>query len=654
MKQFIPFFICFALAIGSQTAPVLGAASQQPIVTNLGFSIHESLPFYGVDGGFAFVTQLGQFYVNRVATGGLTNIGFFAESPGVADGHLVLLRSEGIIGQDANGDGDFNDVIPVLRSLKTGSELITTIACNSNPITFSLSGPWIGFEGRQPGFLGTPMISWWNVETNSGGTTGLNGARPLVQGNALFFSISEAQYGDLDGSGGISGSVLQRTDLTTGITTNLGIKILIGGVVHPQAGEALAVTDNSSGLIKVILGDGTVISTGLKGLYAFANDQRVILGASKPGSSQIASQITETKVYDFASGLTTVLPIGTGGFKGFGERFLISGFESIAPQDLNGDGDTIDAPALYFDPVLGQVAGPVLTPFTGTYYLLEALLEGSWLSQRSSEQFGGGLDLTGDGDGVDLVQTWVDLTTGVVRYLGDTASAPEADGALVAWLRPESAAGIDLNGDGDLLDPVLQVHDGLSGQTWNSGLATPNWSNQVRNFLLAGDTVLFKVSEARQGNTDLDGDGDANDVIAFTMQVPVNRGLTSSVDAIRLSTGGQQAFQVAAGIERGRHFFWLLGSLSGTSPGLNLGTGTLPLNPDTYLTLSLNQPNTAPFVETLGLLDWEGRTQAPALALPLGLNPGLAGATVHHACVAFNGSGELTFVSNAVSLALVP
>src|SRR5262249_33470509 len=65
----------------------------------------------------------------------------------------------------------------------------------------------------------------------------------------------------------------------------------------------------------------------------------------------------------------------------------------------------------------------------------------------------------------------------------------------------------DLNGDGDTLDVVVMVYDASTDTLTNLGLASQ---------LFAADDqfVAVPVSEAEQGNTDLDGDGNTySDVI---------------------------------------------------------------------------------------------------------------------------------------------
>lgn len=70
--------------------------------------------------------------------------------------------------------------------------------------------------------------------------------------------------------------------------------------------------------------------------------------------------------------------------------------------------------------------------------------------------------------------------------------------------------------------------------------------------------------------------------------------------------------------------YLVLASLSGTDPGVPLAFGTLPLNPDAVLDLSLGSPNVGPFVNTLGATDAAGHAEA-AIRLDPGLMTPVAG-----------------------------
>jgi len=80
------------------------------------------------------------------------------------------------------------------------------------------------------------------------------------------------------------------------------------------------------------------------------------------------------------------------------------------------------------------------------------------------------------------------------------------DGNLIAFGVSEFNQGsTDLNGDGDANDGVLHVFNARTGTTTNVGL------DLCCGIGIDGNLIAFGVSEFNQGNTDFNGDGDAND-----------------------------------------------------------------------------------------------------------------------------------------------
>ena len=130
--------------------------------------------------------------------------------------------------------------------------------------------------------------------------------------------------------------------------------------------------------------------------------------------------------------------------------------------------------------------------------------------------------------------------------------------------------------------------------------------------------------------------------------------LTADVDALSLAAGGTQSFALLGGPALAGEIYFLLGSLSGTAPGVPVGGLTLPLNLDAYLLLTVSDPVASPLSNSFALLDGCGLGSAQ-LTLPAGLNPAFAGSTLHHAFLVFEFlSGALLFASNPVPLALNP
>lgn len=101
----------------------------------------------------------------------------------------------------------------------------------------------------------------------------------------------------------------------------------------------------------------------------------------------------------------------------------------------------------------------------------------------------------------------------------------------------------------------------------------------------------------------------------------------------------------------------VLGSISGTAPGLPLGGGlVLPLVPDAYLNLTITTlaATAPPVLGSIGSLDPAG-TAAAQVVLPAGSSPTWVGTTLHHAAVVFDPTSyQARSVTNAVAVTLVP
>ncbi|HEX6885184.1 MAG TPA: hypothetical protein VF530_17550 [Planctomycetota bacterium] len=173
-----------------------------------------------------------------------------------------------------------------------------------------------------------------------------------------------------------------------------------------------------------------------------------------------------------------------------------------------------------FLPLLALVAGchdsseggsvPLLT----NHRLAAVALEGHgelWVA--TVQEIGqGGLDRNGDGDTLDFVLAVLDLADGSLTELPlATTLLPTVGDTLVAFGVSEASQGdTDLNGDGDTLDVVLHVYDASTRATTSTGLAL--------GFLAPAiglGVVAFGVSESDQGGMDLDGDGTADGDVLY-------------------------------------------------------------------------------------------------------------------------------------------
>ena len=127
-----------------------------------------------------------------------------------------------------------------------------------------------------------------------------------------------------------------------------------------------------------------------------------------------------------------------------------------------------------------------------------------------------------------------------------------------------------------------------------------------------------------------------------------------AVDTHTLSTadGGAQHFLLNAPAAQAGQLYWILGSMSGTSPGTPLLNAQVPLNNGPYFQLTLFQPTATSITPVIDFLDGVGRASA-GLSVPAGTLVGHEGLQVHHAYIVLDG-GQISYVSSAQELLLVP
>jgi hypothetical protein len=187
--------------------------------------------------------------------------------------------------------------------------------------------------------------------------------------------------------------------------------------------------------------------------------------------------------------------------QGLTGAFLAS--EAAQRQDLNGDGDTDDLVVFVYDAATDTVSNLGLAVQNYPVLVADDLVVFS-----VSEIHQGNTDLNGNGNAFDDVLHVFDRRTHAVTNLGLAGFPMACNSGFAALGVGEFAQGSDLNGDGDLEDCVVHVYDSSTGVTRNLGLDCGSNASVFRNGLLA-----FSVDESRQGNTDLDGDGDAVDLV---------------------------------------------------------------------------------------------------------------------------------------------
>lgn len=130
--------------------------------------------------------------------------------------------------------------------------------------------------------------------------------------------------------------------------------------------------------------------------------------------------------------------------------------------------------------------------------------------------------------------------------------------------------------------------------------------------------------------------------------------LSASSDRLSLTVGGRIDFTLDAGQGHAGLIYFLLGSITGSSPGTLFGSTLLPLNSlgDPWFQLTATVFSQAILQNTLGFLDGAG--QGAAAIVVGGLPPSLLGLRFHHAYLVVDLPAlQAPFASNAVPLVVV-
>ena len=392
---------------------------------------------------------------------------------GEAAAFAVSERAQG--GLDRNGDGDAEDHVLVVlagtsveahplavRALVVGGALV---ACAVDEAAQGASD--LDFDGDADG----TALRIFDRRDGAEIALGLRDAVPLaIAAGHVALRLAERDGIDLNGDGDdLDGTVFEIFDGETRLLHNTTL-VLAGDAVASAAGTfGVSVSEAGMGLGD-LSGDGDA-DDAVFYVYAPARGFSVNLRLSVP--------LYPPPAVD-------------------GERYLLLARESARARDANADGDRDDWTVQVFE------AGPGLLYDTALASPGSAVLLGGWVGIGVSEAMQGSSDLDGDGDADGNILHAYELATGALVPLGIDAHALVASGERLFLLPSEELAALDWNADGDALDRVLF--------DWNAARGPLRSSGSAAGELLAaqGSTALLLVREGEQGE-DANGDGDLDD-----------------------------------------------------------------------------------------------------------------------------------------------
>jgi hypothetical protein len=183
----------------------------------------------------------------------------------------------------------------------------------------------------------------------------------------------------------------------------------------------------------------------------------------------------------------------------------------------------------------------------------------------------------------------------------------------------------------------IEVQPGVFRTYIQTGVG-PNSNGGARPLCFANDgTVALKPSFS---------DGSAG---IITVRIGSLTGIPGTVSQ---AAGGIQNLYVNAGAAHAGEIYLVLGSVTGTMPGTQIGPFLLPLNFDFYTDLTFQNANTLVWLNTFGVLNSDGRAVAQ-IAIPPAIS-GILGIVLNHAYGVIGGGNNLVFVSEAARLEIVP
>ncbi len=127
--------------------------------------------------------------------------------------------------------------------------------------------------------------------------------------------------------------------------------------------------------------------------------------------------------------------------------------------------------------------------------------------------------------------------------------------------------------------------------------------------------------------------------------------LSGDTKQVSVATGGTQTLTLDADTQSAMRGYWVVGSVTGTKPGVPLGGVVVPLRYDFYTDFTVAAPNSTVLSTSRGTLDAKGRGKA-TFNVPKGLGSAAVGVTIYHAFITFTGT-TIHMASNPVSLKLV-
>jgi len=416
---------------------------------------------------------------------------------------------------DLNADGDVGDQVVFVHDALTGETRNTGAAASRFFTEVKAAGSLVAFvvgeeeQGQTslnedgPLDIDDEILFIHDVRTGATIDTGLavlaNAVGFGVGRDLVAFAVVEKDQGrtDLNGDGDTDDIVVHVFDAITGEITNLGL----AGLLEVEGRRvALLVSEMYQGFTD-LNGDGDASDTVLH-----------VFDADTGTTTNMGFAVDQP--YLPSSGTLMELPFE-------GDVLVVRVSEaSQSGLDLNGDGDAEDRVVHVLDVNRGTVLNLGVAVSRGIETVFRDTLE---VGVAVDEAAQGNTDLNSDGDALDFVLHV--LESSPLRLANKALALDEAgifrvghDSLLVVSASEEDQGTTDLNSDGDASDDVFFLYDSLTDSLTNLGLATRRTGGDSFRAgwrMTRGRLAALRVSEGRQGFSDLNGDGDHLDHVLF-------------------------------------------------------------------------------------------------------------------------------------------
>ncbi len=231
---------------------------------------------------------------------------------------------------------------------------------------------------------------------------------------------------------------------------------------------------------------------------------------------------------------------------------------------------------------------------------------------------------------------------GATKYLSSVA--PLADGAVgvLGWA-PGGGFGAD--------NIIATRVDAAGTQVWGAPVdiktTLSNQSTRLSLSIDSDDRAVVFWEDARNGSDDIYAQDLLADGSLGTDYLQVD------VTDISLAAGGTATLSFDAGMAHAGETYVVLGSNTGTVPGIDARGLHLDLNDGRYFRLTLTSSSHPLFSAFRGQLDSQGRATAQVI-FPAGTHPALAGNVLGHACAVLDAGGLGLLASETESFTLLP